>query len=919
MLSLISLSSLSSLSLSFLFLIPALHSQGSDPTSTGWDHFTGKVERKKENDGPVTRWNDGGIKLVGKKASSRHRRPAPIGFNICVDDDVAQEQEQQKNDIKKSAWQRGANSTTSLRRRLEGPGRTAEEREARDLFNDPLKNFHDDAKISAEMKKEGGALGPPREKNVEKKQQQQKKGGRREGEETSVEPAMAPPPAPTSSTTSVIMAAAPIVKSKSSHSSGGSFSSTNNKGYHDSLLLSDDKVEMSFEERRAQAMLRKREKRKHHSATMVPPPSSAVLPIVVVATKSNSDGSMSITKPTRVRRALGSAGTNSRANKKDNFLKQTKKTSNRRTTLAFGKIHAIQNQLNEDYSDSEEEEEEEEEIHTVDPDADTLSTSVLPLNESVTRKSLTFSNCSSHAGSAVSSAADTRSGAARQQLAQGTPASNILMTANATRKLMFSTIGKMTPVENLGQQQSHGKNKDSSKRRNAIAPMTALSGNDFNDSSDDSSDDDNYAEQQQQGEKKQRKMKSGKNVIGLNNDDMTMNLQAAMDDLGDMFCSPGFNVSNNDFADDSKQEEEQQEEKQQQQQPSQVTKSIFSIFQEEEEEENLTENDENAENCGPAPTIPHQRRTLGSVKPTSILRSMEKSEYKSVAPLDDDDSDDSEDDEVSFATAVLLQQQHGGGSSSSSSSSSSSAAAGTTTGGFGIYEDTVALNVFQEVSEEDTMNIVSFMPSRAAEERRNTLDMLGELDSLDMTNMDQTETLQQPQERRTTTDLMGDFSDSDEDSMEERQKQQEQRRRRQKAPPAATATATATAATMFSIFDDVFEEHEDIQKDRRATLLGDRLDGISEGEESSGHSRSTTSSKSCESREETREEEEEQESGGRRSSMDSLQGVGDLSSICCEEDDDISRRWSNGSMLSVQLPSSRKPSSNSLGFSIFTE
>ena len=66
----------------------------------------------------------------------------PIGFNICVDDDVAQEQEQQKNDIKKSAWQRGANSTTSLRRRLEGPGRTAEEREARDLFNDPLKNFH---------------------------------------------------------------------------------------------------------------------------------------------------------------------------------------------------------------------------------------------------------------------------------------------------------------------------------------------------------------------------------------------------------------------------------------------------------------------------------------------------------------------------------------------------------------------------------------------------------------------------------------------------------------------------------------------------------------------------------------------------------------------------------------------------------
>ena len=130
---------------------------------------------------------------------------------------------------------------------------------------------------------------------------------------------------------------------------------------------------------------------------------------------------------------------------------------------------------------------------------------------------------------------------------------------------------------------------------------------------------------------------------------------------------------------------------------------------------------------------------------------------------------------------------------------------------------------------------------------------------------------------------------------------------------------TEAPKTKFSIFEDVFEEHEDIQKDRRATLLGTRLDGISEGEESSrgshGSRRSTVSSKS------TAGEDEESTENSRRESMDSLQGVGDLSSICCEEDEE-SRRWSNHSMMNmaesastpavVELPSSG-------GFSIFME
>ena len=152
-------------------------------------------------------------------------------------------------------------------------------------------------------------------------------------------------------------------------------------------------------------------------------------------------------------------------------------------------------------------------------------------------------------------------------------------------------------------------------------------------------------------------------------------------------------------------------------------------------------------------------------------------------------------------------------------------------------------------------------------------------------------------------DLLHGFSDSEEqDENEAVVKKQDGRyhcrqelrqQNRVAAKQGVSAAAKDQHPQKFSIFEDVFEEHEDIQKDRRATILGARLDGISEGEESNhGSSRSSGSSgKSL-------VEEEEEEKNHRRSSMDSLQGVGYLSSICCEEDEDEgddSRRWSNHS------------------------
>jgi hypothetical protein len=195
--------------------------------------------------------------------------------------------------------------------------------------------------------------------------------------------------------------------------------------------------------------------------------------------------------------------------------------------------------------------------------------------------------------------------------------------------------------------------------------------------------------------------------------------------------------------------------------------------------------------------------------------------------------------------------------------------------------------------------------------------MLSRMDSLNLTN----ESVDNNDCRRNTIDLLEECSDSDKE--EEQQKENNntkynRHRQRQKNCFVNAPAAEAAPKDQFSIFEDVFQEHQDIQKDRRATLLGVRLDGISEADESSG---SSSRSNGSGNKSMIEEEEEEDEGHCRRLSMDSLQGCGDLSSIRCEDEDEtMQRRWSNASSqvstpCVVNLPSSKKTS----GFSIFTD
>jgi hypothetical protein len=270
-------------------------------------------------------------------------------------------------------------------------------------------------------------------------------------------------------------------------------------------------------------------------------------------------------------------------------------------------------------------------------------------------------------------------------------------------------------------------------------------------------------------------------------------------------------------------------------------------------------------------------------------------------------------------------------------------------GGFNIYEETVALNMFDRTADdvqvqrlmddaeqiyigEETVMLTNSsvrVPDRVTdisssnmeevkkdgashaisshgimEKRRTTLDMLSGLDPLDMTNDESVDEHEQKSFKTNamTIDLMrgGEFSSDDEEEEEEKMSNQHrnviQKNKIEKVVPKSNQPT-------FSIFEDVFAEHEDIQKDRRATLLGDRLDGISEGTDESTSSNGGRSSRSSNSN-----HSEHDQDSGRRTSMDSLQGVGDLSSICCEEEEDetMSRRWSG-------------LSSTPGGFSIFTE
>ena len=835
-----------------------------DPTTIPWDHFTGREDRKKENSGIVTRWNEGGLKLVGeagRKATRRGRnRPLPSGFNICCDDDV-----KEANKNKKSEWQK-APSSVSIRRRLEGPGRTAEEKEARELINDPLKH----------LRAVGGA--------AEVDDTRKKLGPR--------EPIMAPPlPPPTSTIT------APILPS--SHASESqiigikkvqkSFSSTGNLGYHDSLLKDGCGKIVSFEEQRA---------RKYSFASLQEAASEK---------QQKQKTQQKQSQPTRTfRRGIGSA---------DAKRKKTKKlTKSRRCTMDVGAIQDIYKQFQQKQDDDDDD------YYSSsgddgDNNNDCQDSGICTIQEgeeedgAEARKALTFSNCSTSSNHTATKNSN------RNFHIASTPASSVIDGANATRKLMFNTSNISTHSQALVGETENEEDVE-------VA--------DFSDSSNDES-----VVEPVIGEK--NKDKGRKNIIGLNKDDMTCNLQAAMDEIGDLFCSPEFKkLPQLSPGTASERSINPGFKKLPQLSPGTASErsggGTFSIFQEDENnvQNNRNENEgkeENNENIGPPSSIPHSRRALNLVKPSLILREMKPGEYPSTLPTEVDE-------EVSFGHISPTEV-------TSTASTGNASTAVTTT----VYEDTIALpttinltaddeNVHRLLREvdnndgnnEETLNIeTAFLAAAASfkeiskkdKKKRDTLDMLSRMDSLNLTN----ESVDNNDCRRNTIDLLEECSDSDKE--EEQQKENNntkynRHRQRQKNCFVNAPAAEAAPKDQFSIFEDVFQEHQDIQKDRRATLLGVRLDGISEADESSG---SSSRSNGSGNKSMIEEEEEEDEGHCRRLSMDSLQGCGDLSSIRCEDEDEtMQRRWSNASSqvstpCVVNLPSSKKTS----GFSIFTD
>ena len=809
----------------------------------------------------MTRWNEGGIQLVGKAASRRRRRPAPIGFNICVDEDVEKEQEEKKAK-QQSAWQK-APSSTSLRRRLEGPGRTAEEREARELFNNPLKNFlsnnNDNNNDTNDTGTNNDRLGPPKEPTMAPPLPPT----------TVTAPTMAPPPVPSSmqscNKSSTINSASTTMQS---------FSSTGNLGYHDSLLKDTESGEiMSFEERRAQKMARNRMKRAAAAVDAVDAVAAvaAVAASVVVTTSNEKVLSTNQLTTSRIatRRALGSAGAKSK--------RLPTKQQQRRSTMDLGNMQEMYKKFEEQEYDSEEDEQQTEQQQTKQQEEEhdqeqehkhrQEDQNTFINSNKVTRKVLTFSNCSSKNGDVGSAIIKERKLTNYQsaQRAAGTPASSVIDGVNATRKLTFNT---------------------------SIAAAVSQHESELIDSSDSDTSSDEEDQYQQLGASGKNK-----NVIGLNKDDMTCNLQAAMNELGDLFCSPGFKKKLGGLSPGTASERGNfgglSPGTASERGNVGSTSTGFAIFQEEEQNDNI----ENS--LGPKFKHSHQRRSIHTVKPSSILSEMTTDQYPSASTLTIDDDED--DEEVSFRQPTI----------SNTTTTTTTTTTSTTSVGFGIFEDTVALDMFD--GEKETMHMArsSIAESKRArvqftsshgnnghEDRRTTLDMLG------MTNDDSLDNaVNSVHARRTTTALLqgGNFSDSEEDEEQEKDMQN------------ATQTKGNTKQPTFSIFEEVFSEHEDIQKDRRATMLGARLDGISEGD---GDDSGSASSKS--GRTSTGSNEGEEHDCGRRTSMDSLQGVGDLSSICCEEDDDVSRRWS-GISSTLELPNSTLGGVSGGGFAIFTD
>ena len=127
-----------------------------ESASVPWDEFGTMKERKKENEKNVSAWNAGGLydNENSSRSSDRNRSgdaapvipaPKPNTFSVCIDEEfeAAESNENQNSTLKSSELNHQQSAKkVSLRRRIEGSAkRSKEELEVLELKANPFKNY----------------------------------------------------------------------------------------------------------------------------------------------------------------------------------------------------------------------------------------------------------------------------------------------------------------------------------------------------------------------------------------------------------------------------------------------------------------------------------------------------------------------------------------------------------------------------------------------------------------------------------------------------------------------------------------------------------------------------------------------------------------------------------------------------------
>ena len=813
-------------------------SPGSIPAT--WD-FQGKNEVVKENDGPITRWNEAGLQLVGKRgrAAERLSRRTRGGanFEICVDEEEDVRIKTATKANKSSHPHKNPPDTVNLRRRLEGYGRTASEKEALDLFRDPLKNFRlagenlGDA-LDTEKLSEPKIMPPP--PPVTSSQ--------------SCEPMFAPPPAP-SSKQNTTSDADHFLCARPKRSKGSV------KGGYDASLLGEKEV-YSFEEHRA-AMMKRRlhlrllEKKKKHEEELRKEREKKENQEKERQERIQAERDVNLKikqkpkVPQRLKFAAGSAGKLSKSCKAAAAAASRRKE--RRATmctlrdvddmlsssdeeeenvLKFSKPPKQHNSFFDALSDSSDEDE-----HSIMAGGNSIKAAP---------KALSFSNCSS---THMESNGKPPSGknSAKRGLDFGAQCTATPMTAPensyaATRKLMFGSDMK-----------------ESSARKGTIPkPKCEV----FSDSSDDEADE---TTQNQGAGAKQHSM----NELDTS---MTCNLRAAMEDLGDLFGSPGLGARNDNE----------------------------DVYNSEEKQPFAAVIDENdAPSNAPPNNFKVESRSIHKVEPDSVLRSLSEHEYQSVPPTETESQ--SEDDEE----FVENEPTHGIGLLGG--------------GDFHIFNE-----------EEGTQDITDFLSSQ---EPDNTVNAALANQIFDDGTSDEEEGLDS--NGRSTANILASANEILGENSEHKSSDSERADSpSMDSPPSENNTCNLIANTMDML--SLGETEEEDAKLMTGTVSSDKPTIAASKSPAfsilcdvfGGESESATSTLESVGRDGSDKNQLEimKEREDDTAEID-LSNLHDLSSICCEDEENatMSHCWSDAPSVAPSKSSTKSKSAINVPFSIFTD